>query len=152
VYLPNAVEIGEEAFYKCDGLESVSLPAATDIKSSAFRECFTLSEVNLPVATTIGNRAFGFTGTTELTVTLGAAAPALGMDMFFDVTGTKPVTVKVPAGATDYGVIPASYLGSNTSSGWGNAFRGAGWNEEEGYLGGTVNTYITLTITEIQAP
>jgi hypothetical protein len=59
--------------------------------------------------------------------------------MFAGVTGAKPVTVKVPSGATGYGQSPA-----NTGSwGWGNNFRrGDSWSP---------NANIELTIEYVVA-
>jgi hypothetical protein len=105
--------------------------------------------VSLPAVTTIGANAFAFTGTAKaLTITLGDTAPTLGIEMFSGVTtGTKQVTVEVPAGATGDGSSPAN----TTENNWGNAFRGRGWNGTN-YLFDSVNSRINLTITEIPAP
>ena len=54
-------EIGEEAFYWCDFLTTITLPdALTSIGDNAFSGCFSLTTVTLPDSlTSIGNRAFG---------------------------------------------------------------------------------------------
>jgi hypothetical protein len=63
------------------------------------------------------------------------------------VTVAKSVTVRVPSGATGYGMIPGSYTTDTISDNWGNAFRGKGWNRTTNAYGtGTVNGNITLTV------
>ena len=59
VSAPKATMIGIEAFYNCTSLTSVELPAATTIGDGAFYECTSLTSVELPAATTIGMYAFG---------------------------------------------------------------------------------------------
>jgi hypothetical protein len=68
--------------------------------------------------------------------------------MFYGISVSKTVTVKVPSGATGYGTIPASYSGTDTSKNWGNAFRGLG-RDGTRYLDGSVNGNITLYIQYI---
>ena len=55
-------EIGEEAFYGCDALTSVTLPdGLTSIDDHAFYGCYSLTSVTLPDSLTfIGNYAFSF--------------------------------------------------------------------------------------------
>jgi hypothetical protein len=142
VSLPETTSVGSFAFWRCTSLETVSLPEATSIDNNAFQYCAALKTVSLPEATSIGNSAFySAAGTGNLTVTLGAAPPELGTEIFRG-TSAKPVTVKVPAGAlAAYGPSPA-----NTSADtWGNGFRGGGW-DGAAMTGGTVNINITLTI------
>jgi hypothetical protein len=110
-----------------------------------------LETVDLPAATTIGEWTFANTGTTALTVTLGATAPAVGTELFANVTDTKSVTVRVPADTTDYGTIP-TYTGNDNPQNWGNAFRGKGWKSNDGYGSGTVNSNISLTIIKEPTP
>jgi hypothetical protein len=77
---------------------------------------------------------------------LGNTAPTLGTVMFAGVTG-KTVTVKVPSGATDYGTIPGNYTGTDTTSNWGNGFRGGGWNGSAIMNSSMINGNISLSIT-----
>ena len=126
----------------------MSLPVATSIGEYAFGRCAALESVSLPAATSIGKWAFSETGTAGLTVTLGARAPAIGVDMFsyYNTPFTKSVTVLVPSGATGYGTVPRVYDNTDTATNnWGNAFRGRGW-DESGYGSGRVNSDITVTI------
>jgi hypothetical protein len=122
VSIPAATNINGYAFSNCGNLTSVEFQAATFIGYNAFDGCTGLTSVSLPAATNIGNKAFASTGTGNLTVTLGAAPPTLGTEMFSGVTSPKNVTVEVPSGAV---------AGYDTA--WQNDFKGG-------------NTNITLTI------
>jgi hypothetical protein len=146
VDLSSVQTIGSSAFYNCDRLETVILPVATSIGIGAFYNCDSLETVSLPAAESIGNNAFQNTGTTALIVTLSATPPTVGINLFTFVTAAKPVTVKVPSGATGYGTLPQT-VSTDTSDCWANAFRGIGWDKDtSSYGGGTVNTYITVNI------
>ena len=88
VSLPAATSIGEFAFGSCTSLASVSLPAATSIWKSAFYGCTSLASVSLPAATSIGE--FAFDNCTSLaSVDFGSTArssiPPLGEDAFYNV-------------------------------------------------------------------
>jgi hypothetical protein len=169
VSLPAATSIREGAFANCEVLTTVSLPAATSIGKSAFFASFKLTTVNLPEAvtigesafyhtalttvnipkvTSIGDNAFEYTGSTAaLTVTLGSAAPTLGVKVFESASYPNGgVIVKVPTGAAGYGAVPATYSGSDTTACWGNGFRGGGWNGSAFAANGSVNSNITLKI------
>jgi hypothetical protein len=137
----NVTDIGSNAFSDCTSLAAVNLPAATNIGNYAFDGCTVLAAVNLPAATNIGNYAFSGTGNTALTVTLGAAAPMLGTDMFDSVT-SKYVTVRVPGSATGYTYTNDA---DTVTPNWGNGFRYGGWNGAA-MTGGTVNSGISLTV------
>jgi hypothetical protein len=62
--------------------------------------------------------------------------------MFAGVTVAKTVTVRVPSGATGYGVSP-----TDTTVNWGNGFRGMGWDGSS-YLTPYINSDISLTIEQ----
>ncbi|MDR0690259.1 MAG: leucine-rich repeat domain-containing protein, partial [Spirochaetaceae bacterium] len=147
VSLPEATSIGESAFYGCTSLETVSLPKAAFIGGNAFQNCTALTTVSLPEATSIGKLVFAGTSAKTLTVTLGATAPTLGMDMFASASEAKIVTVKVPSGEAAWSGKTGTFneTGPYTDN-WGNGFRGKGWDGSN-YGSGTVNSYISLTIT-----
>jgi hypothetical protein len=147
VTLEGITSIGGSAFEGCTALHTVSLPAATSIGGSAFEGCTALHTVSLPAATTIDGYAFSSTRTADLTVTLGAAAPALGINMFGSGSTAKTVTVRVPSGATGYGTVPATYSGTGTAINWGNGFRGGGWTGSAMTDSVYINSGITLTVT-----
>ena len=52
--------IGDEAFYKCSSLTSITIPeSVTSIGEMAFRACFSLTSITIPESvTSIGDRAF----------------------------------------------------------------------------------------------
>jgi hypothetical protein len=149
VSLPNVTEI-RAAFQGCTALTSADLPAVTSIGGFAFSGCTALTTVHLPSVTRIIGRSFIGTGGTALTVTLGSTVPTLEENTFDGVDTAKTVTVKVPSGAAAWsGIVsgsPYNETGSYTNN-WGNAFRGMGWNGT-GYLTGTVNANIIITIEE----
>jgi hypothetical protein len=99
-----------------------------------------IDTADFPLLTSVGEGAFGETGTTALTITLGGTAPTVGAYMFIWVYVAKTVTVKVPSGAGGYGTVPLDN--------WGNAFRGKGWDGAS-YLNGKVIENITLIIEYI---
>jgi hypothetical protein len=144
VNLPEATAIGIDAFNGCTALVEVNLLEVTSIGEYAFYYCPALESVSLPNAASIGSGAFGNTGSTALTITLGNTIPTLGISMFDVVSSAKTVTVKVPSSATGYGTSPAN----TTTDNWGNAFRGKGWDGTS-YLTGSVNSFITLTIEKV---
>jgi hypothetical protein len=137
VTLSNITTVGSYAFANCIALTSVSLPQATDIGREAFYGCTALTSVSLPKAATIDWWAFINTGTTVLTVTLGATPPTVGVEMFAGVTGgTKAVTVRVPSAS----------IGSGTNQyndTWKIAFRGAGGSSAAAG-GGTANPAVDV--------
>jgi hypothetical protein len=130
---PKVTSIGYAAFLHT-GLETVSFPKVTSIGGSAFGGCTSLTSVSFPAAETIGESAFWDTRGTVLAITLGSKPPAVGYNMFYEVTESKTVTVSVPSGAS------GSY---NTA--WQEAFKGVG---NDGGSTGEVNSYITLEIEE----
>ena len=52
--------IGDDAFYGCDALTSVSMPAVRTIGDEAFYSCDALTSVEMPEVTTIGGEAFAY--------------------------------------------------------------------------------------------
>ncbi|MDR3130894.1 MAG: leucine-rich repeat protein [Treponema sp.] len=144
VVLSKVTSIGYQAFKSCTSLVSISLPELTSIGSFAFDGCTNLAAVNLPKVTSIGESAFKSTGAKSLTLSLGAAAPNVDVNLFNGVD-SKNVTVKVPAGAAGYGTWPTD---TNTEN-WGNGFRGKGWNGSA-CSNGWLNNNIALTITTQQ--
>lgn len=56
--LQNVLEIPQNAFYQCTGLESVNPLSATSIGKKAFYECTALKSINAPNVTSIDNAAF----------------------------------------------------------------------------------------------
>jgi hypothetical protein len=169
VSLPEAQSIGDYVFYGCTHLTEVSLPKVETIGNFAFAGCVlgtvnfpeaqsigdsafficTSTEVSLPKAQSIGDSAFGYTGTEDLTITLGAAVPTLGTVLFSGV-GSKPVTVKVPSN-TNWSGETGDFTSNENTSGtyWGEGFRGLGWsnnNYTSTNHSSDLNTSVTVKI------
>jgi hypothetical protein len=68
--------------------------------------------VSIPNVTSIGDKAFAASGRGLLTITMGAAAPTVGSNMFDNINGSRTVTIRVPSGASGY------------DSAWETAFKG----------------------------
>jgi hypothetical protein len=113
---PKVEIVGAEMFYDtCRKLRSVSFPVATTIGQSAFGYCNELSWVYLPMATTFGAVVFRGNSTQPITLTLGTIAPTFGVRPFEEVTVSKPVTVRVPSGATGYNLTWENTLKDSSS-------------------------------------
>jgi hypothetical protein len=121
--------IGTHAFDGCTSLTEVAFPEVTSIGEYAFYRCTSLTTVSIPKVTSIAPAVFTRSGTTPLTITMGAVAPTVGASIFGDVTGTKNVTIRVLNGATDY------------TNDWKDAFKGKGNSNTA-----LVNKYINLVI------
>jgi hypothetical protein len=106
--------------------------------------------VDLPNITSFTTNAFDKTGAASLAVTMGATAPTVGTNAFSNVSDAKAVTALVPASATGYGAVPASYTGSDATVAWGNGFRGKGWTSSGALGTGTLKTNVSLSIIQTQ--
>ncbi|MBQ9592126.1 MAG: leucine-rich repeat domain-containing protein, partial [Paludibacteraceae bacterium] len=97
--IPNSVtSIGEEAFYECTGLISVTIPnSVTSIGGLAFYGCSGLTSVTIPNSvTSIGDYAFdGCTGLTSMTV------EATNPPSSADIVSNYNIPLYVPAGSVD---------------------------------------------------
>ena len=94
--------IGDDAFYKCDGLTSVTIPeSVTSIGSYAFYYCTGLTSVTIPEGvTTIGDWAFeGCDGLTSVTISEGVTS--IGEYAFRFCSGLTSVTI--PESVTSIG-------------------------------------------------
>ena len=94
-YKGNSVtSIGGSAFYKCNGLTSITIPdSVTSISAYAFSGCTGLTSVTIPDSvTSIVNSAFsGCTGLTS--VTIGNNVTSIGYSAFSGCTGLTSVTI-----------------------------------------------------------
>ena len=142
---PKASTINGSAF-TATGLTSISLPEATLLGPNVFSNCSSLTSVYLPKVTSLGVTTFAYSSSPlPLVITFGSAAPIVGIETFIGVA-PKNVTIRVRRGATGYGSLPFTVTGNDSTSNWGNGFRGAGWNS--GFSGSLtdINTNISLTI------
>ncbi|MDR1898938.1 MAG: leucine-rich repeat domain-containing protein [Treponema sp.] len=124
VNLPEATSVGIQAFSACFSLTTVNLPEATDIGDIAFTGCDSLTTLYLPQAASIGDYAFSYTGTGPLTITLGAAPPTLGSNLFQGVT-SKTVTVQVPY---PQDINADGWIAAGYDATWVTAFTGGNTN------------------------
>ena len=88
--------IGNEAFYNCRGLTSVSIPnSVTNIGYEAFRGCSGLTSVTIPNSvTSIGDDAF-FSCSSLTTVTIPNSVTTIGKNAFGGCTGLTSVVSKM---------------------------------------------------------
>ena len=94
--------IGEEAFYECEDLTSVSIPGSvTTIADFAFYACSGLSSITIPGSvTTIGYSAFdSCSGLTSITIP--GSVTTIDNYAFYDCSGLTSITI--PEGVTTIG-------------------------------------------------
>ncbi len=91
--------IGEEAFYECTGLTSVTIPnSVTTIGEKAFLSCTGLTDITIPNSvTTIGYQVFyecrGLTS-----ITIPNSVTSIGKNAFYDCTGLT--SIRIPNSVT----------------------------------------------------
>lgn len=93
--IPNSVtSIGDDAFYKCYGLTSVTIGnSVTSIGNSAFYNCSSLTSVTIPNSvTSIGESAF-YDCSSLTSVTIGNSVTSIGNDAFYGCSGLTSVTI-----------------------------------------------------------
>lgn len=93
--VPSSItSIGDEAFYKCETLASITLPeSVTSIGEFAFYKCFDLASINLPEGlTSIGESAFWRCGKLT-TLNIPASVVSIGNNAFYDCVGLDYISV-----------------------------------------------------------
>ena len=86
--------IGDDAFYGCSGLTSVTIPnSVTSIGNGAFHRCSGLTSINIPNSvTSIGSGAFyDCSGLTS--VTIPNSVTSIGSGAFRECTGLTSITI-----------------------------------------------------------
>ena len=86
--------IGEEAFYGCSGLTSITIPnSVTSIGNSAFEGCSGLTSITIPNSvTSIGYQAFyGCSGLTSITIP--NSVTSIGVQAFHGCSGLTSITI-----------------------------------------------------------
>ena len=94
--------IGENAFYKCSGLTSITIPnSVTSIGNEAFSSCSGLTSISIPNSvTSIGERAFeGCSGLTSFTIP--NSVTYIGQASFYNCY--KLTSIIIPNGVTSIG-------------------------------------------------
>ena len=104
-YFTGLTAIGDEAFYNCVSLASITLPnTVTSIGNEAFWSCYSLTFIEIPSSvTSIGEIVFQ--GCNNLnTVTIGSSVNSIGNWVFADCTGLESITVlaTTPPAVGDY--------------------------------------------------
>ena len=110
----SVTSIGDDAFYYCPGLISVTIPnSVTSIGRWAFCVCGSLTSITIPNSvTTIGNAAFcGCSGLTSITIP--NSVTSIGIQAFQSCSGLTSVTI--PNSVTSIGSNAFDYCSGLTS-------------------------------------
>jgi hypothetical protein len=140
VNFPAVTTIDRYAFDGCTDLISASFSAVTNVLTSAFGGCTSLAFLEIPAVEYIEDSIFQNTGSTALTIIMGAVAPKIDGDQFGWNPPAKNVTIQVPSGATGYDAVQWSQT-------WPNRFIGK-WVDPE--TGEYDDVNINLTIEEVE--
>ena len=107
----DVTSIGDNAFYYCTGLTSVTIPSSvTSIGSLAFNGCTSLTSVTIPSSvTSIGSYAFrGCTGLTSIDIP--GSVTTIGRYAFYECTGLT--SIDIPGSVTTIGDYALAYCGN----------------------------------------
>ena len=135
VTIPNSVtSIGESAFYNCDALTSVTIPnSVTRIGDEAFAYCYGLTSVTIPNSVT-RIEDYAFCGCTRLiSVNIPNSVTSIGSYAFAYCYGLTSVTI--PNSVTSIGYHAFYKCSGLTSVTIGNSVKSIGRNAFEGCSG-----------------
>ncbi len=102
--------VGEDAFYNCDSLMSITIPMSmTSIGESAFRDCDSLTSITIPASvTSIGETAFSDCDSlTMVTFAERSQCTEMGLGVFASCRNLKMVTLAM--GLTEVGASAFKY-------------------------------------------
>ncbi|MDD6165230.1 MAG: leucine-rich repeat domain-containing protein, partial [Bacteroidales bacterium] len=135
VTIPNSViSIGWSAFSGCSGLTSITIPnSVISIGYRAFAECSSLTSVTIPNSvTSIGGGAFqGCSGLTS--VTIPNSVTSIGEEAFYECSGLTSVTI--PNSVISIGNSAFYECSGLTSVTIGNSVTSIGWSAFSGCSG-----------------
>ena len=141
ITIPNSVtSIGNDAFYNCTGLTSITIPnSVTSIGNNAFYNCTGLTSITIPNSvTSIGDGAFSScSGLTN--VSIPNSVTSIGNNAFYNCKGLTSVTI--PNSVTSIGNSAFSGCTGLTSVTIGNSVTSIG---ERAFHSCTGLTSITL--------
>ncbi len=143
----SVTSIGDEAFYNCSGLTSVTIPnSVTSIGSSAFAWCSGLTSVTIPNSvTSIGKEAFAHCSSLTA-VTIPNSVTSIGAGAFSNCRGLTSVTI--PNSVMSIGKYAFEYCSSLTSVTIPNSVTSIG-NCAFSYCSGLTSITIPNSVTSI---
>lgn len=113
-YFTGLTSIGDEAFYYCSALTSVTIPnSVTRIGLQAFRYCYGLTTVSIPESVTIIDDMAFFACTRMASVTIPESVTSIGQSAFYSCSALTSVVI--PNSVTTIKEVAFSNCSSLTS-------------------------------------
>jgi len=97
--LPSAITTDEESFGRCESLITINLPNVTNIGYSAFSRCYALATIDLPNVITIENFAFQYCSPSLTTINLPVCThlgDTIGNDNVFSQILGNTISITIP--------------------------------------------------------
>ena len=115
----SVTSIGDEAFYRCTGLTSVTIPnSVTSIGYGAFRNCDGLTSITIPNSvTSIGDKAF-YLCWLLTSIEIPNSVTSIGDSAFFNCSSL--ISIEIPNSVTSIGYYAFEYCTGLTSVTIGN--------------------------------